>query len=934
MSGKLLSRACRKCAVLLCALLPALISIDCARSNETLATADIVIGTVNKQQKNGSGKTLSQGMNIRHGDVVHIGEDAKVKLALPGSNTVYVNENSKVQFNTTSSAGHDSVPIAISLPQGECYSSIEQLGALGGDYSIVTPYGTFVSSNAHFNILCNHTHAIISTLHGDVTFVSLDGDSSALSRCKTTAINSKGRVKTKTSLSPKQIRYLKKWVGTGNIERHLAVSDCQDDSLASVNKPPEWIAIADSVAQAHRLFSDTVRANDPDGDTITYSLLRAPKAMSLDSISGILKFMPDKPGMYTYTVIAKDRRGAQIEKRCRLRIKPLFGVVLDMPSRATPGNTINARASLVSGSADSIMFRFDMNGDGVWDYPSTAKFGSAAEITHTYTNAGTYAARLQARNQQGERDLYVSKITVNGKPSAQFSADPSNPLTQQKVTLNASASHDPNDHATSLSARWIIEASSGEDTIISTKSLTQPLSFSWKRPDTYRITLIVNDPYGVSDTAADSIRVSGGISIDSLTCADTITIDTPLKIRCHLAGSAKNHGHVVYSWRFGDEKDTTLTTDSAAVVHHYDESASFTITCIARDTLSRHSDTAKVTATVRDMPTHVEAGGPYSVHVNETLYVDATVSDSDSKIVSYSWDFNNDGKYEWLSKNNTKAHHVYMYSDTYHIAFQVHTARGKAFSDTTRVVVVNTPPRVQAGEDILAVNPRTVKLNGKAMDPDGKIIRYEWDFDGDGDFDWSSQENGSVNHRFTEYTWAIFRATDSDSAMSRDSLKIIICPENMIAVPGGKYCIDIYEYPNRKGVQPRRNVIYEEAVRLCAEKDKHLCTQQEWTEACQSNKNFAYPYGNTYNVENCNTLGNSWVSNELAASGEFSDCKCRYGAMDMSGNVAEWVYSEDKETAFAYGGSWQTGERTSRCTSRLKLDKSKSYFYIGFRCCK
>jgi parallel beta-helix repeat protein len=54
-------------------------------------------------------------------------------------------------------------------------------------------------------------------------------------------------------------------------------------------------------------------------------------------------------------------------------------------------------------------------------------------------------------------------------------------------------------------------------------------------------------------------------------------------------------------------------------------------------------------------------------------------------------------------------------------------------------------------------------LNGTASDTDGSIVNYEWDFDGDGVFDWSSTATGNTTYTYTtagNYT-AVFQATDN-----------------------------------------------------------------------------------------------------------------------------------------------------------------------------
>jgi PKD domain-containing protein len=72
-------------------------------------------------------------------------------------------------------------------------------------------------------------------------------------------------------------------------------------------------------------------------------------------------------------------------------------------------------------------------------------------------------------------------------------------------------------------------------------------------------------------------------------------------------------------------------------------------------------------------------------------------------------------------------------------------------------------------------------FNGIAYDPDGVIILYEWDFNGDGVFDWNSTMNGNTSFEYStsgDYN-ATFRATDDtgNMAIGHKIIEIIICLE-------------------------------------------------------------------------------------------------------------------------------------------------------------
>jgi hypothetical protein len=69
-----------------------------------------------------------------------------------------------------------------------------------------------------------------------------------------------------------------------------------------------------------------------------------------------------------------------------------------------------------------------------------------------------------------------------------------------------------------------------------------------------------------------------------------------------------------------------------------------------------------------------------------------------------------------------------------------------------------------------------VQFLGQASDEDGNISLYEWDFDGNGIYDWSSSMTGLTEFRYSsEGTYnAVLRVTDNDGFTSTDSIVITV----------------------------------------------------------------------------------------------------------------------------------------------------------------
>ena len=183
-----------------------------------------------------------------------------------------------------------------------------------------------------------------------------------------------------------------------------------------------------------------------------------------------------------------------------------------------------------------------------------------------------------------------------------------------------------------------------------------------------------------------------------------------------------------------------------------------------------------------------------------------------------------------------------------------------------------------------------------------------------------------------------------------------------------RFCIDTYEYPNRKGERPRVMFKFGQAQHLCAAEGKRVCTETEWTTACEGPSYKPYPYGYARDPSICNgdrpyvepkvvardprglpifafaakddavakpELERLWQGVE---SGTQPKCVSDYGVWDMPGNADELASSETPEPTSKFdnvttGGPWLYGVR-NQCRPKIYThDEGFAYYYLSTRCC-
>lgn len=160
------------------------------------------------------------------------------------------------------------------------------------------------------------------------------------------------------------------------------------------------------------------------------------------------------------------------------------------------------------------------------------------------------------------------------------------------------------------------------------------------------------------------------------------------------------------------------------------------------------------------------------------------------------------------------------------------------------------------------------------------------------------------------------------------------------------FCIDKNEHKAYDSMLPLNWASWTTARETCEAESKRLCTDDEWTLACEGPAMSVFPYGDVRDT--CGSICNvGYGPDELVGrDGKMLDhrhpigshplCASPYGVNDMVGNVGEWTSIPGAHAPFraaGKGGWWSVGLR-SRCRpTTFGHDEHYAGIQTGFRCC-
>jgi len=412
------------------------------------------------------------------------------------------------------------------------------------------------------------------------------------------------------------------------------------------------------------------------------------------------------------------------------------------PDPAVAGQPVEFDAS-ESTDSDGSISEYQWSFDGSDGYEVTT---SEPTVNHTFYSTGYKNVRLRVVDDDGSSDQQGRDVqVVEPTPTAACSVSPTT------VTVGESVTIDARDSQNGSYIDYDLDGDGEYDRFERTNFTT---TTSYEEPGTYAPTVKVYSGYGESDTEEcptvtvepENTPPTANFSFqpDPAFAGQSTTFDAT-------ASSDPDGDIVEYRWDWDGDEAFEDTTTEPTIEQTFGEPGSYVVGLVvvdddgARDRWERtvEVDQPTVVARCSAEPETIEPGG--------TVTIDASESENGSFIV---YDFDGDGEYDSDGSQSFTTQQSFDETGTYAPTVRVYRssdAYDVAECPSITVEESNEPPAAafdyapsppKAGEEI------TFDASDSS-DPDGTIVRYRWDFDGDGEYD-RNTTNATVTHSYSD----------------------------------------------------------------------------------------------------------------------------------------------------------------------------------------
>jgi large repetitive protein len=455
-------------------------------------------------------------------------------------------------------------------------------------------------------------------------------------------------------------------------------------------------------------------------------------------------------------------------------------VVLAVPP--VPSFTISNASPLIGETVNFSSTTTDPDGDGeaggvAWDFDydgtTFTEDATGAPASTSYASPGTRTVAMRVTDgtaNDGTADTVIATnpVTVtNATPSASFTVSPNPAQIGQSVSFNGSASDDPDPGGSIVQYEWDLDGNGSFETNTGGTATT---SHTYNAAAQLTVRLRVTDNIGATGETTRALRINSPPTAQ-IGAPNPAVPDPGQQVSFSAAGSADGDGTIAtYQWDFNYDGSFNVEASGQTATHTYPTAGNKTVRLRVTDNDGATGEVSRALRVNAAPTAQIAQPNPAVPDPNEQVAFSANGSaDGDGSITTYEWDFDFTGTFSADATGPTP-NHTYTTTGNKTVRLRV-TDNDGATGVADRTLRVNAPPApafVFAGAN--SVTPavpdtgETVNFNASTTTDDQPIPNtgYDWEFDGDNDFNDAEGSNASHIFATAGAKTVRLRVTDSD----------------------------------------------------------------------------------------------------------------------------------------------------------------------------
>jgi len=567
------------------------------------------------------------------------------------------------------------------------------------------------------------------------------------------------------------------WTSDGPHSCSVNVTD--DDGASTVVS--FWVNVTD-VAPVASFTTDTVRnegqtvrvdgrATTEPGDDIVLWQWDWDSDGTFDNATGpSSETVYNKPGYYNITLKVTDGEGSTNETKREVLVNNVAPTAQCTLSTRTvmEGDPVTFDCSASSEPGDNIIrYYFDWDGDAVYDFNTTE-----SAVNHTYVTLGRFYARVMVEDEDGTFDDYAStwwmRIDVTNAPplvneSESFGVEGENTT----ITVDA---YEPGNNLVEFG--WDFDG----DYVPDAYTNVSYINYTFWSAGRFTVWVKVTDE---DHTEANPSWGGGQIYINVTDVAPKPSVEggqategEPTPFTATMRGTEEN----ISLFQFDLDGDGTFEISSTTWTTDLIFTDTGDLECLIRvvDTDGTEG-IALFNVFVHDVAPVVTGPAFLLVAEGDPFEVVVSAHEPGMDIVRYEFDWNADGAADDTSTEPTSSH-TYNSPGAKRIVVTAVDEDGSTGNVGIQVLVSNTPPVADAGTPAQTYEGELVELNASLSTEAGNhIVSYEWDYDADGLFDFTTRDATHAHAWDAPGLYTIMvRVIDADGTFDEATATVII----------------------------------------------------------------------------------------------------------------------------------------------------------------